>query len=218
MCIQMNRKLKITYNKKRYYRIMRALELRAIVRQKRPNYVKTTAHHVAENIMNRDFTTTLPNTKWCTDVTELKYGNGQKAYLSAIIDLYDNSIVAWELGRKNNNELVMDTVKKAFKRNRKTRLMLHSDRGIQYTSLEYQRLQKKYKFTKSMSRVSRCLDNQPIERFWGTFKTESYRLTKFATYEELRAEINRYMRYYNHYRYTERLGGLSPSEYRKQAI
>lgn len=68
-----------------------------------------------------------------------------------------------------------------------------------------------------MSRVSRCLDNQPIERFWGTYKSESYSLRKYGTYEELHRSIHRYMHYYNNYRYTERLNGLSPKEYRKAA-
>lgn len=87
MCLQLNRKLKKTYNKKRYYRIMRALGLKSVIRKKRPYYVKSNAIHVAENVMNREFTASAPNMKWCTDVTELKYGQGRKAYLSAIIDV-----------------------------------------------------------------------------------------------------------------------------------
>ncbi|MEV2308967.1 IS3 family transposase [Paenibacillus larvae] len=79
---QLNRKLKKSYNKKRYYRIMRALELKAVIRRKRPNYVKSSAIHVAENGMNRGFHADSPNLKWCTDVTELKYGNGRKTLSS----------------------------------------------------------------------------------------------------------------------------------------
>lgn len=86
ICTQLNRKFKKNYNKKRYYRIMRALGLKAVIRRKRPNYVKASDIHVAENIMNREFQADAPNLKWCTNVTELKYENGRKAYLSAIID------------------------------------------------------------------------------------------------------------------------------------
>lgn len=68
---------------------MRALGLKSIIRRKRSTYVKTNAIHVAENVMNRNFDAHSPNSKWCTDVTKLKYGNGRKAYLSAIIDIYD---------------------------------------------------------------------------------------------------------------------------------
>lgn len=116
MRIQLNRKLKKKYNKKRYYRIMRALGLKSVIRKKRPYYVKATEIHVAENVMNRDFMANAPNLKWCTDVTELKYGQGRKAYLSAIIDVYDNTIVSWVLGHANNNKLVMDTLKKAYEK------------------------------------------------------------------------------------------------------
>lgn len=217
MRTQLNRKLKKKYNKKRYYRIMRVLGLKAIIRKKRPDYVKAPEIHVAENVMNRNFDAYSPNTKWCTDVTELKYGNGRKAYLSAIIDVYDNSIVSWILSHSNNNKLVMDTLKKAYKKNPGVTPLLQSDRGFQYTSHEYNRLHIKYGFMKSMSRVSHCLDNQPIERFWGTYKSESYYLTKYDTYEEVLKDVNEYIRYYNNYRYTECLGGLSPNEYRRAA-
>ncbi|MDT2274341.1 DDE-type integrase/transposase/recombinase [Paenibacillus larvae] len=64
--------------------------------------------------MNRGFHADSPNLKWCTDVSELKYGNGRKAYLSAIVDVYDNSIVSWVLSPSNNKKLVMDTVNKAY--------------------------------------------------------------------------------------------------------
>ncbi|SMF86424.1 Transposase InsO and inactivated derivatives [Paenibacillus uliginis N3/975] len=214
---QLNRKLKRNYNKKRYYRIMRALGLKSVIRKKRPNYVRASEIHVAENVMNREFQADAPNMKWCTDVTELKYGNGRKAYLSAIVDVYDNSIVSWVLSHSNNNKLVMDTVKKAYGRNPGVTPLLHSDRGFQYTSHEYSRLQVKYGFTKSMSRVSRCLDNQPIERFWGTLKAESFYLTKHDTYDDVLEDVRNYIRYYNNYRYTERLNGLSPNEYRRAA-
>lgn len=217
MRTQLNRKLKKQYNKKRYYRIMRALGLKAVIRKKRPSYMKAPETHVVENVMNRNFEAQSPNTKWCTDVTELKYGNGRKAYLSAIIDVYDNSIVSWVLSHSNNTKLVVDTLKQAYEKNPGVTLLLHSDRGFQYTSHEYNRLQLKYGFMKSMSRVSRCLDNQPIERFWGTYKSESYYLTKHDTYEDVLKDVSNYIRYYNNHRYTERLEGLSPNEYRRVA-
>jgi transposase InsO family protein len=134
MRTQLNRKLKKKYNKKRYYRIMRALGLKSVIRRKRPSYVKASEIHVAENIMNRNFDAPSPNSKWSTDVTELKYGNGRKAYLSAIIDIYDNSIVSWVLSHSNNNKLVMDTLNKAYQNNSGATPLLQSDRGFQYTS------------------------------------------------------------------------------------
>lgn len=217
MMTQINRKLKTSYNKKRFYRLMKSLGIRSIIRKKRPNYLKTTEHHTAENILNRNFKATKPNQKWSTDVTELRYGNGRKAYLSAIIDMYDNSIVSYVVGHSNNNNLVMETIHRAMKKNPKSRPIIQSDRGYQYTSHEYKRLSEKYHFTKSMSRVGRCLDNQPIERFWGTYKAESFYIKKLNDYESVFNDVSRYIRYYNNYRYVESLNRYSPNEYRKMA-
>ena len=217
MMTQINRKLKTSYNKKRFYRLMKSLGIRSIIRKKRPNYLKTTEHHTAENILNRNFKATKPNQKWSTDVTELRYGNGRKAYLSAIIDMYDNSIVSYVVGHSNNNNLVMETIHRAMKKNPKARPIIQSDRGYQYTSHEYKRLSEKHHFTKSMSRVGRCLDNQPIERFWGTYKAESFYIKKLNDYESVFNDVSRYIRYYNNYRYVESLNRYSPNEYRKMA-
>ena len=217
MMTQINRKLKTSYNKKRFYRLMKSLGIRSIIRKKRPNYLKTTEHHTAENILNRNFKATKPNHIWSTDVTELRYGNGRRAYLSAIIDMYDNSIVSYVVEHSNNNNLVMETIHRAMKKNPKARPIIQRDRGYQYTSNEYKRLSEKYHFTKSMSRVGRCLDNQPIERFWGTYKAESFYIKKLNDYESVFNDVSRYIRYYNNYRNVESLNRYSPNEYRKMA-
>ncbi|MNW40182.1 hypothetical protein D3C74_172890 [compost metagenome] len=80
---------------------MRALELKAVIRKKRPHYVKASALHVAENVMNCNFQSEAPNLKWFTHVTELKYGNGRKAYLSAIVDGYEKAVVSWVMSHSN---------------------------------------------------------------------------------------------------------------------
>lgn len=85
-------------NKKRIYRLMQICGLKAIIRRRPKRYRKVKPDYVAENILAREFTAEKPNQKWCTDVTEFKYGHGKKAYLSAIIDLYDKSIVNYVLG------------------------------------------------------------------------------------------------------------------------
>lgn len=215
--MQINRKLKKQYSRNRYYRLMKAIGIKAVIKKKRPTYIKSMEAHVAENVLNRKFVAKKPNQKWCTDVTELRYGNGRKAYLSAIIDLYDHSIVSWELGHSNNNLLVINTIKKAMDKNSGVRPLLHSDRGFQYTSYDYKKLETTYKFTKSMSRVGRCLDNQPIEHFWGTFKEEKFYQESYQNFEDLKKSVGEYMRYYDNYRYSEALNELSPNEFRKQA-
>ena len=171
-----------------------------------------------ENILNRDFHAAGPNQKWVTDVTELKYGASQKAYLSAILDLYDGSIRSFIIGHSNNNRLVFDTLELALQGAPESQPLLHSDRGFQYTSHAFRRMTKTAGITQSMSRVGKCIDNGPMESFWGALKCESYYLHKFEEFDELRYAIQQYIRFYNEERYQERLNGLSPLEFRTQAV
>ena len=116
----------------------------------------------AENILNRDFKAAEPNQKWVTDVTELKYGTSQKAYLSAILDLYDGSIRAFVLGHSNNNQLVFDTFELALQGHREAVPCFI----VQYTSHAFRHITRVAGITQSMSRVGKCIDNDPMESFW----------------------------------------------------
>jgi transposase InsO family protein len=104
--------------------------LKSVTRKKRKHYVKCTPQHVAENLLNSEFAAERKNQKWLTDVTELKCGNGNKTYLSAILDLHDNSIVAYVIGKSNNNALVFSTLRAALKANPGVKPLIHSDRGF----------------------------------------------------------------------------------------
>jgi len=94
--------------------------------------------------------------------------------------------------------------------------MLHSDRGFQYTSLRFKTLFAD-KLTQSMSRVGRCIDNGPMEAFWGTLKCERYYLHTYSTFEELKKDIDAYIYFYNNERLQAKLNGLSPMEFRTKA-
>jgi transposase InsO family protein len=215
--LAINRELNIGVNSKRVRRLMRILGISSVIRRKRPNYVKSTPEHTYENTIDRNFVATKPNEKWFTDVTYLKFGNNTKAYLSAIIDTYDQSIVAWKISRYNDNNLVKETIEEAFQTNPEARPYIQTDRGSQYTSGMYRRLSQKYKFEISMSRVSKCLDNQPIESFWGTLKSEYYYRRKFESFESLANGIESYISRYMHKRYVKKFGGLTPAEFRALA-
>lgn len=89
---------------------MEVMEIQSVIRSKKKKYTNATPQQVAENLLNRKFHADAPNEKWLTDVTEFKYGHGQKAYLSAILDLHDKSIVSYVLGRSNNNPLCIPDV------------------------------------------------------------------------------------------------------------
>lgn len=216
--MNINRNLNTKYNHKRIYRLMKSLNLKSVIRKKRKNYVKSTPQITAENILNRDFSAATPNEKWLTDVTEFKLTNGTKAYLSAIIDLYDNSIVSYVVGHSNNNKLVFDTFDIAVANNPTAKPIFHSDRGYQYTSKNFKAKLDKISATQSMSRVGRCIDNGPIEGFWGIIKSEMYYLKKFHDFEELKLAIDKYIDFYNKRRLQKRLKGLAPIEYREQTL
>lgn len=217
MTLHMNRKFDERLNHKRIYRLMKISNLCSVMRIKKKQYRRSTPQHVAENLLNREFTAEKPNQKWVTDVTELKYGQSKKAYLSAIRDLYDGSIVSYVLGHSNNNQLVFKTIDKAITLLDGEHPLIHSDRGFQYTSYGFKRRIDKAKMAQSMSRVGRCIDNSPMESFWGTLKCEKYYLHKYKTFEELSIAISEYIYFYNHERYQKRLNGLSPMEYRVKA-
>ncbi|MFP5116490.1 IS3 family transposase [Bacillaceae bacterium C204] len=215
--MNLNRTLPKSINHKRVYRLMRIAGIQSVIRRKRKKYKPSTPQHVAENILNREFHAEKQNEKWLTDVTELKYGVSQKAYLSAILDVYDGSIVSYVLGNSNNNPLVFKTLDLALETNPGAKPLLHSDRGFQYTSPTFKRKIDKAEMVQSMSRVGRCIDNGPMEAFWGTLKCEKYYLNKYSTFEELKKDIEEYIKFYNYERLQKRLNGLSPLEYRAQA-
>ncbi len=111
-----------------------------MIRPKRKQYRKSKPDYVLEKL-NRDFNADMPNQKCCTDVTEFKNGNGKKAYLSAIIDLHDNSIVSHILDHSNNNQLVINTMIPAIQGLKKDeQLLIHSDCSYQYTSKFFTRM------------------------------------------------------------------------------
>jgi putative transposase len=216
MTLNINRKFDQTFNEKRIYRLMGIAGIQSVIRRKKKRYKHSNPQHLAENLLNRKFQAENPNEKWVTDVTEFKYGS-KKAYLSAILDLYDGSIVSYILGCSNNNKLVFQTIDQATKLLNGEHPLIHSDRGFQYTSYGFKGRIDEAKMTHSMSRVGRCIDNGPMESFWGTLKCEKYYLHRYETFEELTKAIDEYIYFYNNERYQERLNGRSPNEYRAKA-
>ncbi|WP_353892234.1 IS3 family transposase [Proteinivorax hydrogeniformans] len=196
---------------------MKDAGLKSVIRKKKKRYVKSTPQHISANILNRNFKADSTNEKWVTDITELKYGS-KKAYLSAILDLHDNSIVSYVIGHSNNNELVFNTLDKALDVAPGAASLLHSDRGFQYTSKGFRRKIEDAQMTHSMSRVGKCIDNAPMESFFGTLKCEKYYLHgTYKTFNELKESIDEYIFFYNYKRLQAKLGAKSPMEYRRQA-
>lgn len=201
----------------RVLRICRALGIKSTIKYRNEGCTVSDRNpqHIAENVLGRDFHADRPNEKWLTDVTEFKYYIGEekrKIYLSAILDLFDRRIVAYVIGDRNNNPLVYDTFDKAVAANPDARPIFHSDRGFQYTSNEFHQKLKDQKMVQSMSRIGKCIDNGPMEGFWGILKRERYYKRKFSSRESLVTMIENYIEYYNSKRYQRKLGVLTPLE------
>lgn len=214
MTIKINREENVVVNHKRVYRLMTILGIKSVCRKKRRTYIKSIPEITAENVLDRNFHAENICEKWLTDVTEMKYGSGDKAYLSAILDLGDKSIISFVIGRHNNNKLVFDTFELAREIYPKATPLFHSDRGYQYTSKVFRNKLEEANMIQSMSRIGRCIDNGPMEAFWGVLKSEMYNLKKFNSYESLVEAVTDYIYYYNNHRYQKRLGCMTPIEYR----
>ena len=207
MTITVNRRHETHFNKKRIRRLMQILHLKSVCRKKKYNYIKSTPEVTAENILNREFYADAPNEKWLTDVTEFKYYVGaevKKIYLSAILDIFDRRIVSYRIGT-SNNQLVFETLNEAVANNSPAHPLFHSDRGFQYTNKTFHNMLMEVGMRQSMSRVGRCIDNGPMEGFWGILKSEIYYLRKFSSKEELTIAIEDYIQFYNTKRYQLKL-------------
>ena len=200
---------------------MQAIGIHSVIRKQPKKYKKSTPERAAENVLKRDFNASKPNEKWVTDVTEFKWYEGlvcHKLYLSAILDLYDRSVVSFALSRRNDNRLVFQTFDKAIAGNPDAKPIFHSDRGFQYTSPYFQSKVQKQGMEQSMSRVAHCIDNGPTEGFWGIIKSEMYYLQTFKDEKSLRSAIEKYIHFYNNERFQARFENQTPMEVRMAAL
>lgn len=168
----------------------------------------------------RNFKTEKCNEIWSTDVSEFHIAAG-KLYLSPILDLHNREIVSYNISTSPNYEQIKDMLAKAFNKYKDLKgLILTSDQGWQYQMQDYHKALEEKGIIQSMSRKGNCLDNSPMENFFGKMKNEmfyGYEYT-FNTLEELKKEMEDYISYYNNQRITEKLKGLTPVEYRNQSL
>lgn len=198
-------------------RICRSLDIKSTIKYSNHGCTRQSKNpqYIAENTLNREFKSEAPNLKWLTDVTEFHYYIGiekHKVYLSAIIDLYDRRIVSYVIRDHNNNALVFDTFDAAIKNNPGASPLVHSDRGFQYTNRTFHAKLEAAGMAQSMSRVAKCIDNGPMEGFWGILKRERYYGKRFTSRESVVEMIESYMEYYNNKRLQRNLGVVTPME------
>ncbi|WP_317980299.1 IS3 family transposase [Paenibacillus glycanilyticus] len=200
-------------NHKRVYRLMKKLDIRSVIRKKRRFFGKQVSV-VYPNRLERLFSAEAPLLKLVTDITYIRVGE-QFAYLSTILDLYNNEIVAWQLAERNDLALVTKTVDALSERADLTGVLLHSDQGFQYTSNAYNRKLEKLGVIGSHSRRGNCYDNACIESFFSHLKTEKIYLVRPQTMSELEQAVEEYVSFYNNERFQKKLNDRSPVEYRE---
>lgn len=204
------RKEGFAVNHKKVRRLMRELGVCSVIRKKRP-YAGRKPSVVFPNVLNREFTAEAPQQKLVTDITYVRIGH-DFVYLSVIMDLYNNEVVTWKISARNDLNLVVDTVKSLTA----TGAVLHSDQGFQYTTKMYAHLLNEQGLTGSHSRRGNCYDNACIESFFSHLKTEKLYLEKPKNLKDATRMVAEYMMYYNQNRFQNKLGDLSPVEYREQ--
>jgi transposase InsO family protein len=206
----------IIMNHKKVIRIMKKYHLVAKIRRRNPYKAvmkKTAEHRIFANRLDRSFDQTLPRQFFCTDITYIPL-NGRFAYLCVIKDIATGEIVAWHLLPHVTMELVLKTIEqmKQFQY-----ALIHSDQGFHYTNPEYIEKVKALEMIQSMSRKGNCIDNAPVESFFGHLKDDiDYKTCK--TFEELRLLIENYLQYYNCERAQWDLQKMTPVEYRDHLL
>ncbi len=205
-------------NHKKIQRIMRKYGLVAKVRRRNPYKAimkKSMEHRTFPNKLQREFHQTAPFKVFCTDITYIPF-QSRFAYLSVIKDIATAEVMAWNVSMYMEMALVTGTIEK-LELDSYEDIMIHSDQGFHYTNPAYISMVKELKMIQSMSGKGRCIDNAPIESFFGHLKDE-LDYESCQSFEQLRLAIAEYMRYYNHERKQWTRNKMTPVEYRNHLI
>ena len=208
-----------TIAKKTVLKLMRAMRLVCKVRRKkRYSSYRGDQGKVAPNVLNREFEADGPNRKWVTDVTEFRVGD-RKLYLSPVMDLFDRQIISHTISSSPNLELTNASLRQALScLEPGQQPLVHSDQGFQYQHASWRALLEGAGAVQSMSRKANCYDNAVMENFFGHLKEELFHRVRFLNSDALTLALNEYIRWYNNERISTKLKGLSPVQYRAQAL
>ncbi len=174
---------------------------------------------VAQNVLAQDFTASGPNQKWVGDITYLWTDEGW-VYLAVILDLHSRQVIGWAMDKTMTAQLVCDALQMALWRRQMPRgVIMHTDRGSQYCSHQYQRMLRKHALICSMSGTGNCYDNACAESFFHSLKIEAIYGNRYPTREKVRREVFKYIEtFYNTTRLHSFLGYVSPSQFEMDAV
>ena len=202
------------------WRSMKRLGVHGYIRKRKlPTSYGGMEHTRYANILNRNFRSDKPLKKIVTDVTYIKH-HGKWVYLAAYLDLFNNEIVEWELSDTFDNLLIMRPAERLLKKTDSTKLpiLLHSDQGIQYSSVGYCNLLSEYNVIQSMSRAGNPYDNAVMESFWGRFKDTLRKHFRYWEKDDLYAVVAECVHYFNHCRPLRKLNGKPPALFRTELV
>ena len=205
----------VRMNFKTVNRRMRSMGLVCTYRRKRRRRSGGGAGH-APNLLDRKFGASAPLEKLVTDVTEMRVLGGGRLYLSSIMDLHSNMVLAHSVSRSNSWEMVGEMLERLERRWGVPRgVMIHSDRGGLYRCREYLRFAREHGVVRSMSGRGSCYDNAVIESHFGNLKGRLGRLDRVPA-DKAAEMIDEAVRYFNEERILLKLGGLSPAEFLRE--
>ena len=173
--------------------------------------------NVAENILNRQFSVDAPNLKWVSDITYIKVGKVW-LYLAVVMDLYSRKVIGWALDNHMRESLIIEAFNMAISlRKLKQKVLIHSDRGVQYRGNKYQQILLDNNVQCSMSRKGNCWDNAAMEAFFGRLKVELIYAENYKTIDKAQAGIFEYIElFYNRVRRHSAIGYMSPNDFEQK--
>jgi transposase InsO family protein len=174
---------------------------------------------VSNNLLEQDFSADGPNQKWAGDITYLRTDEGW-LYLAVVIDLWSRSVIGWSMSSRMTAQLACDALQMAlWRRKRPKNVIVHTDRGGQYCSSDYQTLLKRHNLRGSMSARGCCYDNACVESFFHSLKVECIHGERFSSREMMRMTVFNYIECdYNRWRRHSACGGLSPEQFENQNL
>jgi len=205
-----------TVNHKRVQRLMHDMGLFGKRPKEKYHSYKGEVGKIANNIIDRDFSTTAPLQKWTTDVSQFSFPWG-KCYLSPILDMNTNEIVSYDISSSPNLEQIHRMLNNAFEKFSSLEgLVFHSDQGWQYQHAYFRNTLKEHGIIQSMSRKGNCYDNCIMETFFGRLKNEMYYgyEKEYASFKEFAEAVKEYIDYYNNERIQAKTKWMPPVKYR----
>ena len=207
-------------NHKRVQRLMHEAGLIGKRPKEKYHSYKGEVGKIADNVIDRDFSATMPLQKWTTDVSQFNFSWG-KCYLSPILDMATNEIISYDLSLSPNMEQIKHMLDKAFQQfPQVTGLIFHSDQGWQYQHAYYRKRLQEHGIIQSMSRKGNCYDNCIMETFFGRMKNEMYYGYEkdFDSFETFEKAVEEYIDYYNNKRIQAKTKWMPPVKYREASM